>query len=307
MTVLLLFFVSPASAMMLKPAIMELSADPGTSVSRVLTIGNDSSVAETYAFSIQKFIPQGEHGQQTFLPLTEVAGVPSWTFLPSPSVTVGAHTQKQIPFEIRVPKEARPGGYYEAIFVTRVSADARAGQIPVGTRTGALVLLTVKGQVVEEMFAKELVRLGADRTSRLPVAFSLTLENQGTVHVAPQGELVVRNWFGRVVERLPINPEHGFLLPGSSRQLSVVWQHRASQSSGSFFSEWSEEFANFAFGPYTVSLESVTPALSTPAPRVRVTIWPWRVMLSLVVLLFLIGSFLRLYRIWVIRRATVRF
>jgi hypothetical protein len=269
--------VREARALAVEPAILDLVAEPGQSINASFLITNDERQPQAYYFSIQKFLPQGEDGDQAFLPVTETSGLPTWTYLSKSSVLLTPGRQERISFTIRVPAEASRGSVQEAIFISTVAPAPPESGVGVGVRTGILVFLRV-GAVQEEWLVFMWVNRPTSWFTQLPVLIQTTIENQGGSYTIPQGTLVVRNVFGRERTRIPFNPTGSRILSGSRRSFSHVWQNHPPGVEGGFWTMVGEELSNGGFGPYTLSFE---PNNETGLPMTelfRVSIWPVRLM-----------------------------
>ncbi len=302
------FFAPSVSAFSLTPAISDLSLSPGDKYQGTIHVVNDEPITRTYYLSIQKFIPQGESGQQLFLPLSETRGLPSWIYFDRPFITLRADEEQTVSFGIRVPYDAPPGGHYAAIFFsTEPPIQKSLGKIVTGSKTGSLVLLTIEGNLVRKVGLKEFVRESPETQSSLPVSFQAIVENQGGTHVVPQGELVIKSFFGTVAERINLNSEGSRVLPGSSRRFSLVWQSANPRVGSGFWHSVVQEWRNFGFGKYTATFQLTGVGAEDAAPvSVVFFIWPWHLILVGLFLAFLLGVLIRLYKHWVIYRATVK-
>ncbi len=269
--------IREARALAVEPAILDLVAEPGQSINASFLITNDERQSQSYYFSIQKFLPQGEDGDQSFLPVTETSGLPTWTYLSKSSVLLTPGRQERISFTIRVPAEAPRGSVQEAIFVSTVAPAPPDSGVGVGVRTGILVFLRV-GAVQEEHLAFTWVNRPASWFTQLPVLIQATVENQGGSYAIPQGTLVVRNMFGRERSRIPFNPTGSRILSGSRRSFSHVWQNHPPGVEAGFWAMVGGELSNGGFGPYTLSFE---PSHGNGLPTTelfRISIWPVRLM-----------------------------
>jgi hypothetical protein len=299
-------FTGAASAFSLRPAITDISLDPGGSYKGSFQVFNDEAASHTYYLSIQKFIPSGETGQQEFLPPSNISGLPQWIFLSSPSITLKPGEEADVPFTIYVPSEAQAGGYYAAVFFSTTPPVASPqGGVLAGARTGALVLLKVKGALQERVVLRDFALETAPSLTALPASVRVSVENQGNVHVVPQGQIEVKNSFGQTVYKGQINPENQRVLPGSARRFVVSWQKNTPHTGQGFWFQVKEEWRNFALGRYTIELHlsNVTDEVKVASP-LSFAVWPWHlgvcVLLGLIIL-FVLG---RLYRHWLIRRLT---
>jgi hypothetical protein len=267
--------VRDVRALEVGPAILDLVAEPGQSITASFEVKNNESRPQKYYFSIQKFLPQGESGDQAYLPVTETSGLPSWTYLAKPSVLLPPGGQERVSFTIRVPSEATYGSAQETIFISTAAPEISGSGIGIGIRTGILVFVRI-GAVQEERLVFSWIDKPTSWVTRLPVSIQTTIENQGGVYAVPRGELVVRNIFGRERTRIGFNPVGARILPGSRRSFSHVWQNHPPTTERGFWAMTGEELTNGGIGPYTIAFE---PAQGSGLPRMglfRVYVWPLR-------------------------------
>lgn len=283
----LYFIILPASvhAFSVSPPITELEANPGETLRADIRIQNTSEVNKVYAFTIQKFIPKGESGQQEFLPPTETDGFPEWIYFDRAAVELEAGQSVNLPIVIRVPETAEPGGYYAAVLFSE-HADLSTGSVGIVPRTGSLFFLTVHGNLVKSV-SIDSFQASPGASSHLPVDFSVRLANDGNVHVQPEGEVRVRNMFGNTVASYPLNPTGGRILPASHRSYQVTWTKQAAGPKH-LFSGFAEEWRNFGFGKYTAEVMASVDGEPQHAQAV-VWIWPWRTM-ALFTLIILVSA-----------------
>ena len=109
------FFHSSASALTLSPARIEVSGDPGTTVTKDITLFNDSeTMSQTYYITYANFEAQGETGSPLFVDPTDDLG--TWMTTPVSSVTLAPNETTNIPLSINIPKDAYAGGHFAVIF-----------------------------------------------------------------------------------------------------------------------------------------------------------------------------------------------
>lgn len=299
------FLPFTAQAFTMTPALTDIALDPGVSQSGKVTIGNDENVPQTFYISIQKFIPAGESGQQTFLPPSDTSGLPNWISFDRPSFTLRSGESRQLTYVVNVPRDAAPGGYYAVVFFSNVPPDAQGTNVSIGARTGMLVFVTVKGAFVEQAFLKDFALETPSRTDRLPATFRVSLQNVGNVHILPEGTLSIRNVFGNTVARLPLNQLKNRIMPNSERRFLVSWYKETPEAGKGFWHDAKEEWNNFAVGPYRATLEIASPKTNGfSAQTLSFWVLPWRLGVLLVIGLFVLVAVGRLHRRWVIARAT---
>jgi hypothetical protein len=214
------------------PGRVELEARPGETAVRYLTITNRVSDNRTFELLVED-VAGTEDGSAAVRLLGEERGpytLKDYISFPSRTFTLALGERARIPVFINIPADASPGGFYGSVLVTTVRDEGADGPVggdtgarsPIIARVGTLFFVTVPGEVE---------RSGAARAFSLiddywwyesgPVRFGIAYENTGSVHLAPYGELRVRNMFGEEVGFVEIDP--WFVLPGSLRFREITW------------------------------------------------------------------------------------
>jgi len=257
-----------------------LKGDPGERLTGTVELINQDAEARSYFVSIQKFIPKGDHGQQEFLSPSDTSGLPSWIGIAKQKITLAAEETGKIPFEINIPVDATPGGYYAAIFFTEAPAISAVSST-FASRTGSLILLSVNGQTNKQAIVTNFTLDKPATFAHLPANFEISVENKGNVHLSPTGTIDIINLFGRTVARPAFNIENGRVLPNSLRRYQARWQKAAPLSNGGFWQELGEEWRNFAFGKYKAQLKIQDPDVRIGVPAsITFYVLPWRIMAS---------------------------
>ncbi len=289
---MLAFQGAGAHALSVNPAIQDVTVDPGKVETRIISIENDEAVAQTYVVAIQKFLPKGEMGQQEFLDARDTSGLPEWMYVDKPEVTLQPGQKGTLQVAIRVPADAKAGGYYAALFLSRKQlAQEQVAMLP---RLGILFFVQVNGALTEKMSLQGF-QTDSDATyERLPVGFRATIVNEGNVHLVPSGSIRVKNMFGATVATIPFNADSGRVMPGSSRVLSASWGKENATS-------------GFEFGPYTATLQIEGRGFSQRIESTaRFTVFSWRSAVSLVAILGFLVILFFVFKKLVIRSATAK-
>lgn len=310
LSLFILFAYSPlAEALTLSPTQVDISADPGTTVSGQFLVTNDEATPETYYTSAQNFDAQGDSGSPHFLPGdTDLA---SWIKLDS-SVTLAPGEQRTLPFTISIPSSATAGGHFAAIFLgtTAPQMNGATDEVSVGLKVGMLVLLHVTGTVAVSGGASGFnTSTGSHFYTTLPVDFMYSFTNTGGDRIEPQGTLTLTNALGMTSAEVPGNPTSGNVLPSSTRRFAITWGAASSTPQG-FFGAVNEEWHNFAFGYYHANLVLAYGQGSTTNMSVGLFVLPWHLLLvifvGLAILIPLLAWLVRAYDGWIIRRAKLQ-
>jgi hypothetical protein len=292
-----------ASALTFTPPTFDFSANPGDTLNDAVRVHNESGEAVTLRVEAMNFMSR---------PGDETSGIPEfyagdetrnghelapWVSFINKEIVLQPGERGSLFFEIKVPADAGPGSYFGAAVITSLTPQKDQGVSVVGN-TAVLVLLKVNGDAVED--AKLTAFTAAPKfASSLPVDFEARIENLGTVHLRPFGDIRIKDMFGKVVAVVPINRlEYKSVLPGGARRYSARWI-REDLPEGA--SAWDRQLKNFAFGPYTAEV-NMEYGLQKKVLTASASFWvfPWMVILgslaALAAILAAIVGFLRWYR-----------
>ena len=297
-----------ASALTFSPPTFDLVASPGEAFQQTLKLRNEATSSVTITSSSASFA--GTSGDDTsgvpdFYPSTEERdghGLGGWIELDPAGLTLLPGERADLTYMIRVPEDAAPGSYFGAVILSTATGDV-AENVGVAGTAAALVLLRVRGEVVEDMKLTDFSSPAI--SSSLPVRFEARVQNDGTVHLRPYGEVAVKNVFGKTVRTLAINrAEYKSVLPGAARRYQTVWQRHPLNVGASLLTR---QWRNFALGPYTAELTFRYGAEDRIVQATtRFWVVPWLVLLlfagGATLLTLGLRGFIRWYAEWVIRR-----
>ena len=299
-----------ASALTISPVRIEVSGDPGTTISKDITLFNDSKTTdETYYVTYSNFESQGESGSPLFVEPKGDLG----TWITSEKViTLKAGESRTVSFSITVPRDAYSGGHFAAIFFGNNPGDG--GQVSVGAKTGTLLLLTVTGDVLEAGGLSSFsTKDGKKVFNSLPVSMEYRFKNDGNDRVKPAGEVTVRNMFYYPVAKIDANSVAGNILPHSTRLFSgIEWTKSIPGAKDviptAFMDVVKYQWSNFAMGPYMAHLDLAYGSdMNHTVKNIFFFVLPWQLMIVILVILmivFFIGrKMLKSYNKSIIERA----
>lgn len=211
---LVFYFPFSAFAVTVGPAKITERTNPGDTISGDIVLINDSNAKQTLYPAFEKFTEV--NGEKKFLP-GEPTALTAWFRLPK-SVTLNVGEQKRIPFTIKVPKDAPPGGHFAVIWWGNAPPE---GQVSIVTRAGILVFLQVSGEVNEKgevlsFRPKGFVFRG------MPLEFKLLFKNVGNTWLKPTGDIFIKNIFGTTRAVFRANSGERIILPGNEENLRVA-------------------------------------------------------------------------------------
>ncbi|MDP3964731.1 MAG: hypothetical protein Q8Q20_03715 [bacterium] len=309
------FITRGAQALTLIPPSFETSVDPGKTFDTQIKLYNEGQEALELYPEVVSFTAEGETGRPTWDFEAPREGVATWFEIQDGPVIIEPGERLVIPVQITPPADAEPGGHYATVFFGTEPPDISGSTgVAVGTKLGSLFLLRVFGDVEEAGSISEFGYDGNESRNRLPVTFFTRFENTGNIHLRPEGNVTVKNLFGRASAVLPLNPTNGATLPDTIRRYETVWENTMiDETDGnvwtSFWTEFGNEWRNFALGRYsaTVELEAGNGGLIQDSATTSLWVWPWRVLtlavLVLALLVLLLIFILKKYNSWIINRA----
>lgn len=319
------YLAGSAFALTISPPRMEVAGNPGTNVEGEIALFNEEEETKTLYSSIQNFEARGESGAPYFLP--ERTGFATWISVQD-SITLEPQERKVVPFTIRIPANAEPGGHFAAIFWSSSPPQVQGGgQVAIGAKLGVLILLRVAGDVEEKGGLLEFKTEEGRFQPGLPIVFAYRFSNDGGDRIKPEGKITIKNIFGTTSAVLDANKGEGNVLPNSSRKLEAIWHSKgqgigdltkkeelalfeqlAKEEKKGFFEAAGDQWSNFAFGMYNAKLAlTYGQENKTAEDSFRFFVIPWQLLIIIVVLLAIVGFLgfvgLKKYNRWVIAKA----
>lgn len=221
-----------ALTLTITPPLIQVNLDPGQTWGSFIRVVNGNAYDMTVYADPVPFSAEGEGGRPRIrLNDRAMEGVPTeglagWIDVPRGPLPIGAEKTLELPFTIRVPADAQPGGQYAAVLIGNRPGGGQeeSSTVSVASSIASLILLTVSGDIDERGRIRDFV---TERSvyERPEARFSLRFENQGNVHLQPQGDIVIYNMFGKERGRVSVgqNGQFGNVLPGSIRNFSFAW------------------------------------------------------------------------------------
>ena len=257
----------------LSPLTFELTGNPGDVIENYVKIGNPSSEHTiSVKMTVEDIAPTGEAGHVIVEPAeTETYSLAGWTGCEPEEFILEPKQERKIKFTIRIPENAEPGGHYGTVVAgsTGVIGPGITGTAIV-PRVGALVLLTIPGEMKENLVVKD---FSAPRNyfEYGPVPFAVRFENLGTVHSKASASITITDLRGKKVAEVPLSQKN--VLPNSVRKFDASWDQKWL---------WGGKYIATLSGTYGLS--------NTPLESQVITFWafPWKVILGLLVFIILL-------------------
>jgi hypothetical protein len=231
-----MILVGPASAqesaalkLSITPPLFKVNMNPGETWSSVVKLVNNNSYPVTVYAEVLDF-KSGPAGGVEFI--KDSAGgsdknsLSGWVDINREPLTIAPQQSAELPFFIKLPADADPGGHYAAILAgSKPPADKPEGSaIKISSMLASLILVRVSGEVVER---GEIREFSVDKSvsGDLSAKFKVTFANTGNTHLVPQGEIKLTNFWGETRAIFPISQKSSFgnVLPDSVKEWEFEW------------------------------------------------------------------------------------
>ncbi len=223
----------------LTPGKFDFTIKPGKEKSKYITIVNRTG--ETHKFSVET---QDFHGtRDPSDPLNFLDNVDSpwsareWLTPELETFTLRHGERAKFEVKVKVPKDARIGGHYAAVFITTSRPEEKIDNdnyIPIKSRLGALFLIIIPGKVVESGDIKSFNTTKATYYKG-PINTDIVFQNDGNIHLKPGGQILIRNQWGLVVDKLKV--EQWTVLPDAVRKTMATWDDKPLLRIGKYSAE----------------------------------------------------------------------
>lgn len=198
----------------LSPTRVEFSLDPGTQVSRYLTIVNRTGQDVLFNIDVEDFSPSEDSSDGVILNKT-VNGLDSslrrYISTDISQFTLAHGEQARVLMTVNLPKGVTPGGKYSAVLVSSSPVKNEVGAAKVITRLGSLFFVKVNGSVRQSGSLKDV--------SFYDNKIKILYDNDGDIYLNPYGIISIYDESKELVDT--INVEPWFVLPRSVRSRVV--------------------------------------------------------------------------------------
>lgn len=255
----------------ISPLTFELSGTPGDVIENYLKIYNPSGNTIGVKMQVEDIAPTGEMGFVTVEPAeTETYSLARWIKCEPEELDLRPGEEKLVKFTLHIPSNAEPGGHYGTVLAaTKSISGAGATGATIVQRIGALVLLTVPGEMKENLIIQDFNAPGYSDYG--PIMFTIRFKNTGTIHLKPRGLITITNLLSKKVADISI-PEKN-VLPGGVRKYELSWDQKWL---------WAGKYTATLTGSYGISNAQLNPVV--------ITFWvfPWKFGLGILVILILL-------------------
>jgi hypothetical protein len=217
------FAASPSDAVIesivMSPVSKHYEINAGASTSDTFKIINDGRVGYDFVVYARPYSVSSESYQPDFISKPQNADAYKWVQFDKPSYHIEPGQTIEVPYTVRVPKGSTPGGHYGVLFAeTQPSGDTQGNVVKRTKRVGAILYMTVKGDVRTGGTLKS-VDVPFFQFNR-PLTTAQRVKNNGNVDFTATTNMGVYDIFGG--EKFKTAREYP-VLPSTTRRAAVEW------------------------------------------------------------------------------------
>ncbi len=205
------------TGLVLRPAILDLPAEVGTTISATITLQNISDSPVGVEVGSQSLIPNDPEIDQEKRKDYDAS---TWVLTSGEKLLLDEDEIRNVDVQFLVPEDAGPGGHYVLVTFTinSTAGQSESGSIVTPSLT-SLALITVAGDIQETAestnFSMPLFVFGDDQTTTFDIS------NTGNVHILPTAVLRMYNRDNQLVETQQIDSQ--LILPNTTKSFVVDW------------------------------------------------------------------------------------
>lgn len=210
------------------PPRLEITINPGEVVSKEIKVRNESNVERFITTSTKDFIVVNDLGTPIQVSAKSAEqnrwAASNWLQVSETNLKLKPGETKSLILTIIAPDNATPGGHY-AMVLHSPNNEAVLSETgsTILTNVGSLVYITVAGPINQE--AKVTQFTAPNFQEYGPIDFKTTINNLSDIHIAPIGEITIKNWLNGQTAQLPLESINVF--PYTNRtyenQLTRKW------------------------------------------------------------------------------------
>lgn len=205
----------------MSPTSRNYTVNAGAVTNDKLTIVNDGTTDYDFLMYARPYsIVDNQYDKPDFTNAAPNADLYGWVQFPQTKYHIKAGTSVEVPFTVRIPATAAPGGHYGVVFaeVQPVAQQSSGNSVLRKKRVGSIIYATVNGAVKKEGNSVSITIPSWQQQA--PLQATTVVRNSGNVHFADKVTVTVRDVLGNVKYR---SAKDFQVLPDTSRTIVSSW------------------------------------------------------------------------------------
>jgi hypothetical protein len=210
---------TPEESLAMTPAIQRLAVKAGEVVDGSMTVINDGKVAYKFIVYARPYSVKNEQYDPQFETTLDNTDIYQWVQFEKVSYTLQPGERIEVPYRMKAPVNAAPGGHYGVIFAETQPDASSATSVLRKKRVGGLLLANVEGKVIR---SGALVSTDAPFwQSAPPLTITDRVKNTGNTDFQATVSTSVEDMFGSVKHT---ETKNYTIYPGTIRKIPISWE-----------------------------------------------------------------------------------
>lgn len=202
------------------PTFIEVSAKPGATVNQSVRLRNNTEKMINVKPEI-KAMGANEAGELTIKDTNEEHI--KWLTIKNESISLRPREWSTVSFSIKIPESAAYGYYWAVSFTSEGGSITQGPGSSVTASLAVPILLSVQKPGAKTEGNLLDFKTDSAMYEYPPVKFTIKFQNSGNVHIRPQGNIFIEDFFGNPVATLNINENQGGILPQTFKNFENTW------------------------------------------------------------------------------------
>jgi len=280
----------------ISPARLTLQGKPGETINTEIKIRNRNAGATKFKIEIMKVRSDGKT-LSLETPAANDDFIKWVSFGSKKTFTVKYDEWKTIPVTLEVPEDAAfTYDYAIVISNAELPPSAPGSTQSIDGKIALFTLLDVDAPGAVRAAAIQRFEASSPWVTYLPVGFETEMKNIGNLHVAPVGNLFIKDMFGRQVATMTVNKEAGYILTDHSKTVTNEWTngfpYNRIKADGTTELVWDwSQLSSIRIGKYTADVVLIYNDGQRDIPITSQTsFWviPWPILLVLLVIIVIV-------------------
>lgn len=209
------------AALLVTPVRQELSIAPGQVATKPVRITNRSNDRIRVVPSARDYSPADDGDDVIYERNPNKVAVASWVRIGSTGFELAPGESRDVAVTLVAPQRAPVGSYYATTLFTAeplVPSEPAMAQVAGKAQVGSLFFITVEPVALRSGEIAAWRHMAPWHAARL--TFMAGFRNNGDTFLRPKGTVVVKDWLGREVERIPT--EGKTVIQGTTRNWQIM-------------------------------------------------------------------------------------
>lgn len=205
-----------------KPGKVETEALPGLEKEIFIEVTNN--LGQDYEFEVSVKDISYKEGEGLIFHQDNLGpySLKNYVATPDDTVLIKNNETARLRFTVLLPENSPPGSRHGVVLASPIMQPEGEGQAFVSSQIGALLFVRVPGDVLEVGNLADFKAFDDLVFGNEAQGFAIAFNNTGNTYLNPYGVISIKNWRGKEVAVMPIDP--WFVLPNSIRSREIEAQ-----------------------------------------------------------------------------------